>query len=173
MKRIFLALLVFVTSAAHAQLTAGQFSTLKAAVIADATAGPMRTAGDAFSLLAWCNAAKASTPAWRVASAQDADEAATYTSYDSLVAGKRDSWAIFLRGSRDFGKAKVRSWVVDVWGAATAASISESILQAGTENATNAQAAIGGPSAATGTVTAVKRNYDQQVTASEAARLLN
>lgn len=159
---------------AHAQLTTNQFNTLKAAIIADATAGPLRTAGDSVALLAWCNAQKAATPAWRVSvRPQDSDEASTYTAFDSVVAGKRESWRIFLMFNRDFSKAKVRNWVVDVWGAATAASISESILQAGTENATNAQNALGGTTATTGTVTALRRTFDQLVTASEAARLVN
>jgi hypothetical protein len=155
-------------------MTPQQLATLKAAIIADATAGPLRTAGDTFSLLAWCNGAKAATPAWRVSvPIQDSDEAATYTTYDSLVAGKRDSWAIFLKFNRNFSKNKVRNWITDVWGNATANSISEAILQAGTENATNAQAALGGTSRTTGTVTALDRSFTDLVSQPEINVLIN
>jgi len=153
-------------------LTTAQFNTLKAAIIADPTAGPLRQAGDTFSLLAWCNAQKAATPAWRTSvPAQDADEAATYTLFDSLVGGKRDSWRIFLMFSRDFSKAKIRNWVVDVW--TGIGTVPADVLTAGTENATNAQSAIGGTSATTSTVTALRRNFSDLVTQEEVNRLVN
>jgi hypothetical protein len=155
-------------------LTAPQLATLKTAIIADPVAGPLRLAGDTFSLLAWCNGPKPSTPAWRTqVLPQESDEAATYTTFDALAAGKRDSWRLFLGFARDYSKAKVRNWIVDVWGAATAASISEAILTAGVENATNAQAVLGGTSPATGTVTALKRNFDGQVMPEEVNKLVN
>lgn len=142
-------------------LTNAQRTTLLAAIKADATAGPIRAAGNVPGLLAWCNAAKAPAAlAWSVAvQPRTSDEAATYTTYDSLVAGKRDSWALFLGFARDFSRNKVRAWIVDVWGNATASSIAEAILQAGTENATNAQSIIGGNSKTTGTVTALDRTF--------------
>lgn len=157
-------------------LTTTQFNTLKAAIIADPVAGPIRLLGDSFGLLAWCNGAKtpAAVLAWRASvPAQDSDEAATYTTFDTLAAGKRDSWALFLAFARDFNKNKVRNWITDVWGAATATSVAEAVLQAGTENATNAQVAIGGASKITGTVTALDRGYVGLVTQDEANRLIN
>lgn len=146
-------------------LTNAQRNNLLAAIKADATAGPIRAAGNVPGLLAWCNAAKSPTAlAWSVAvQPQTSDEAATYTAYDSLVAGKRDSWALFLGFPRDFSRNKVRAWLTDVWGAATAGSIAESILLAGTENATNAQTIIGGNSKTTGTVTAIDRTFSAAV----------
>ena len=98
------------------------------------------------TLLAWCNGAKAGNPAWRISvPPQDSDEAATYTSYDTLAAGKRDSWSIFLKFNRDFTKAKVRSWITDVWGNATAGSDAAAILNgAGLRNITRAEAVLGG-----------------------------
>lgn len=155
-------------------LTNAQFQTLLAAVTGDATANGYKLAGDSYSLLAWCNgAASPAQPAWRLnVPAQDADEAATYTTYDSLIAGKRDSWGIFLRFNRDFSRNKVRNWVTDVWGNATAGSIAEAVLQAGTESATRAQAAIGGTSKTTGTVTALDRNYVGLVSQAEVNRLV-
>ena len=142
-------------------LTTAQRSTLLAAIKADATAGPIRAAGNVPGLLAWCNAAKSpAVLAWAVAvQPQTSDEAATYTAYDSIVAGKRDSWALFLGFPRDFSRNKVRAWIVDVWGSATAGSIAESILNAGTENASNAQVVLGGTSKTTGTVTATDRTF--------------
>ena len=154
-------------------MTPAQLATLKAAIIADPTAGPIRAAGDTASLGAWCNGAS-STLAWRTSvPAQDSDEAATYTTYDSLVQGKRDSWAIFLMFSRNFTKAKIRNWIVDVWGAATASSIAEAILQSGTEFATNAQVALGGTTRTTGTVSALSRTWAEQVSVEELSKLVN
>lgn len=156
-------------------LSPTQLADLKAAIIADPVAGPMRAAGDSFSLLAWCNAAADPVQlAWSVAvPAQVSDEAATYTLFDTLVGGKRDSWALFLNFPRSFARNKIRNWVVDVWGAAIAASVAEGILQAGTENATNAQVKLGGTSKTTGTVTALDRNFTAKVTAAEATSLVN
>lgn len=154
-------------------LTAAQLQTLKTAIIADPTAGPMRTAGDSASLGIWCNGPSA-TLAWQSAVApQVSDEAATYTLFDSIIAGKRDSWGIFLKFNRDYTKAKIRNWIVDVWGTAIAASISESILIAGTVAATNAQNALGGTLKTTGTVSAITRNFDGIVSQAELNQLVN
>lgn len=154
-------------------LTPTQLATLKTAIIADPVAGLMRTLGDTVSLQAWCNA-PSTTLAWRIAvSAQESDEAATYTTYDALVQGKRDSWLVFLRFSRDLSKAKIRNWIADIWGAATAGSISEAVLQAGTEFASNAQNVFGGASGSKGTVTAIKRTFDGQISGAEVNILVN
>jgi hypothetical protein len=154
-------------------LTTAQLATLKTAVIADPVAGPIRLAGDTFGLLAWCNAPKAGVTAWRTqVQPQELDEAASYATFDSLVAGKRDSWRILIMFPRDMSRVKVRNWVVDVWGAATAASISEAVLLVGTELATNAQAVFGGPSATTGTVTALRRAYAEAITQDEVNKLV-
>lgn len=156
-------------------LTAQQLAALKAAIQADATAGPMRVQGDTASLLAWCNGAKApAQAAWRVnVGIQDSDEAVDYSTYDTLSAGKRDSWNIFLKFNRSFARTKVRKWITDVWGAATAGSNGAAILAAGTESATNAQVALGGAVKTTDTVSALDRNYTDLVTQSEANQLVN
>jgi hypothetical protein len=169
------ALALLLALPALAALTTNQRNTLLTTIKADATAGPFRTAGDAFSLKAWCNAAKSpQLLAWSVAvPMQTSDEAATYTTYDTLVAGKRDSWSIFLRSTRNFSTNKIRAWITDVWGNATAGSVSESILQAGTESATNAQAAIGGSTKTTGTVTATDRTFTGQVDDSDINFFIN
>lgn len=145
---------------------------LLAAVKLNPTAAALRTAGEGYLLLAWCNNASL-VAAWRTAApASDSDEAATYLSYDNMTAGKRDSWSLFLRFSRDFSKAKIRTWVTDIWGNATPASISEGILKIGVEFATNAQAALGSTPATAGTVTAEVRNYDGRVNADDVAWMI-
>jgi len=150
-------------------LTNAQRNTLLAAVKADATAGPIRTIGDVTGLVSYLNGAATPTAlAWLPAAPVMAvEEAPNYTTYDSLAQGKRDSWMVFLRSARDFGKAKVRNWVVDIWGAATASSNAESVLKAATESATVAQVAIGGASKTTGTVTAMDRAFDEQVSTAD------
>jgi hypothetical protein len=156
-----------------ADLTPQQRQTLKTAVVADPVAGPARLAGDTATLRIWADGLSA-TDAWKLASSpQSSDEAATYTTYDSLVQGKRDSWRIFLMFTRDFTKAKIRNWVTDVWGAATGGSISESVLLSGVEKATNAQVVFGGTSPTTGTVTALKRNYTDRLTDADINWLVN
>lgn len=154
-------------------LTPAQLTTVRAAVIANSTAAAARTAGDTVSLLAWLNGSSA-TLAWRISVApQESDEAANYTTYDSLTQGKRDEWVRFLAFSRDFGKNKNRGVVTDVWGAAIANSISEGILQAGTELATNAQNALGGTAKTTGTVTATQRTFSSACDVTDANWLIN
>lgn len=153
-------------------LTTTQIVTLRAAVIADATAHALQAAGNLAGLLAWCNAASG-TLAWLSATPTSAaEEAPTYTTYDSLAQGKRDSWVMFLRSARDFGKNKIRNWIVDVWGNATAGSNSEAVLLAGTVAATNAQLVFGGPSRTTGTVTAIARAWEGTVSEFECKQLI-
>lgn len=154
-------------------LTTEQLATLKAYIIADPVAGPIRAAGDTYSLLAWCNGPSA-TQAWAAnVSPQVADEAANYTTFDSLTAGKRDSWKLFLAYPRSYGRNKVRNWVTDVWGAATAASVAEAVLTAGTEKARNAELAFGGSNKTTGTVTALDRTFVGLVDQQDANVLVN
>jgi hypothetical protein len=100
------------------------------------------------------------------------EEAPNYTTYDTLSQGKRDSWALFLHAPRDFGRNKVRLWVTDVWGNATAGSNAEAVLIAGTVFATNAQVAIGGTSRNTGAVTALDASFEDDVDILDATRLV-
>lgn len=141
-------------------LTPTQLTTLRTAVLADPVAAPLMQAGNLPGLMAWLNAPSGAV-AWRpLTPASDADEAPSYASYDTLSQGKRDSWVRFLAAARDYRKGKIRNWIVDVWGAATAASNSELILQAGTEPYTNAQVVFGGTVKKTGTVSATHRNWE-------------
>lgn len=162
--RLLLAIaMAFAATAASAQtLTTQQLNTLCAAVKADTTANAARVAGDTTALLKWLNGARSPQAlAWSTAVSKAAsDESPSYATYDSLAAGKRDSWTRFLDApSRDYSKNKVRAWITDVWGAATASSNAEAILLAGTRDASNAQFALGGASKTTGTVTALDLTY--------------
>lgn len=172
MKRFLLALCAGLLSlAASAQsLTEPQLATICTACKSAAACNTPRLIGDSVSVLQWLNAARTPiTLAWHTAAPMAAiEEAPTYTAYDSLVAGKRDSWVLFLRSPRDFTKAKTRNWVVDVWGSATASSNAEAVLQAGTFNASNAQNALGGTSRTTGTVSALDLVYQFQISQDEA-----
>lgn len=170
-----LAFAVSVGQAAAQALTPGQLATVCTAVKANPTANAARLAGDTVALLQWLNGARTPTAlSWRaIVPAQESDEAANYTSFDTLAQGKRDSWAIFLMFSRNYGKNKVRNTVVDVWGAAIASSVSEGILQAGTASATNTQFAIGGQSKTTGTVTATDFTFDGNANTADANWLVN
>lgn len=98
--------------------------------------------------------------AWRTnVQPNDADDAPDYSVFDALTQGKRDSWGFFLRTQRDFTRAKTRKWITDVWGAVTTGSNAEAILLAGTEAATVAEVAVGGPTRVQGSVSAIARNY--------------
>jgi hypothetical protein len=143
-------------------LTPAQLTTLKAAILAEtnATFVAYRNGGVDSGMSEWYNEAS-TTDAWRIAvDAQTMDEASDYASFDTIVAGKRDSWGLFLQyAPRDFGRQKTRKVITDVWGNATAGSNAEEILQAGVEKATRGEMVFGGTAATTGTVTATKRNW--------------
>jgi len=153
-------------------LTEAQVTTLRAAVFAVPVAAAMVAAGNVVALQNWCNGNSGSKRWLPAADALAVEEAPSYTSYDTLAQGKRDSWLLFLRNPRDFGRSAVRKWVTDVWGAAVAASNSEAILQAGTVNATRAQVALGGAQETTGTVTAYDTDYEEGVDITDATRLI-
>ena len=142
-------------------LTPAQLATLKAAILAEtnATFVALRSSGATGAMAAWYNEAS-TTDAWRISVPPiDSDAAPDYTTFDAISAGKRDSWGIFLAFTRDYTRNKVRKWVTDVWGNATAGSNSEAILQAAVEKAKRGEVVFGGSVATTGTVSATKRNF--------------
>lgn len=154
-------------------LTPQQRASVRAAAMADATASTFIKNGDVYSLLMWLNAPKTPTAlAWRTsAPSREVGQAPSYTNYDTLVAGKRDSWRLFLSDPRDFTLEKVRAWVVDVWGKATAGSNAAFVLMAGTEPVTNVQAAIGGAMQQTDSVSALVRLFDGQIDMEDASEI--
>lgn len=142
---------------------------LKSVILAetDSTFVGYRDSGSSGFMAEWLNT-KTTTDAWKSTSAQELDEAADYATFDTIVAGKRDAWKLFLdRAPRDMAKNKIRKVVTDVWGNATAASVAESILQAGLEKATRLELLMGNTSATTGTVTGVKRDWTGTVSFSD------
>jgi hypothetical protein len=147
-------------------LTTQQLATLKAAILAEtnATFVGYRTNGQTGLMRDWLN--KDKTPAvnaWRTdVQPQESDEATPWTAFDALSAGKRDSWnTAFMRYPRDFSRAKVRKWITDTWGAATAGSNAELILtDAGLRKITRAESILGGSTTATtGTVAALSLEW--------------
>lgn len=142
-------------------LKPAQITALRAAIFANPT-----------GLLAWCNT-DTSTRRWlSAAPVLDVEEAPVYTGYAALTQGARDSWALFLKSPRDFGKNKVRAWVTSVWGAATTGTNAEAILLAGSAIATNAQVALGGTSRTTDAVAALANAYEDLIDNGEADRLV-
>lgn len=127
------------------------------------------------AIKAWLDAEAVPTvKAWITAQPiTDTDDAPDYSTFDSLVAGKRDSWGFFLRQPRDFSRNKVRKWVTDIWGAATANSNAEAILLAATRKATNCELIFGGNDATTGTVTAKKLTFEGGASIEDIGRALN
>lgn len=158
-------------------MTPEQKAVVKAYVLADPvlvtyTSGP----GTDYGFIASALAAYASPPelAWKTSvPAVVSDDAPSYSTFDSIAAGKRDSWGFFLAQTRDFTRKKVRDWVVDVWGAATAGSNAEKILQAGTENMRVVEVVLGGTVKTTGTVTAKDRTYVGSIDLTEVASIFN
>lgn len=157
-------------------LTTSQLATLKAAINAEtnATFVGYRQAGSTGQMAEWLNGAS-TTDAWRVAvPAQALDEASDITTFDSVSAGKRDAWMLFLAyAPRDMSRNKNRKVITDVWGNATAASVSEGILQASVEKATRGELVFGSAAATTGTVTAVKRNWTGLITDADVIQALS
>lgn len=138
------------------ELTNPQRAALKLAIQADATAGPLLAGGKVRQLAKWCND-RGTTLAWReFVAAGELDEASNWAIFAGMPQGSREAWMRIFALSRDFSRAKVRKWVVDVWGAGADA---DAILQAGTEKATNAQLALGGTSKTSSGITALVRDF--------------
>lgn len=111
------------------------------------------------------------TPAWRTSvSPGEVDDSTNWTNFDSLSAGKRDSWQMFLARDRNFTRAKVRSWIVDIWGAGPAA---EALMNLGIETATYGQERLGGTVENIGSISALDRNYIGKFTHDQVSAALN
>lgn len=163
-------------------MTPTQLATLKTAIIADPTAGPMRVAGDAYSLLAWCNGPSA-TLAWRNAvSGSEIYDAHKPVEYIARSAAERSAFDLMADSSRqhDFNVAAKRNGVADIFSGASNSTSRTAIFTVAQEFATNAQLILGGSTVSVGgnanmaeTVSAFKRNWSGQVTADEASKLVN
>ena len=111
------------------------------------------------------------TDAWRVSmSGRDLFEATDVTKFDGLAAGKRDAWRLLLTFAPvDMTRQKNRKAAQDVWGNAD----SVAALQACTRKATVAENALGGASATTNTVSALKLNWEGALSTDDVSYALN
>ena len=109
--------------------------------------------------------------AWKVAmSGRDLFEATDVTKFDGLAAGKRDAWRLLLNFAPvDMTRQKNRKAAQDVWGN----SDSVAVLQACIRKATVAEAALGGNSATTNTVSALKLNWEGTLSTDDVSYALN
>lgn len=154
--------------------TPAQRALIRTAILADPIASAYLSAQDNYSLKLWCNSAKApAVLAWGALTPSAARTNSDWPGFDSLTAGKRDSWGHFLAEGQDMTLPKVRKWITDVWGPATAGSASAVLLQGGTDPATNAQVAIGGVPATVGTVTAIVRAFPGLLDDEDTGKIVN
>ena len=158
------------------QLSLAQRQALKAHILADPALAAIASGPgiDIEGIRVALNAnASPVTKAWKISVPQeDADDAPDYSTFDAIVAGKRDSWGFFLARSRDFTRNKVRKWITDIWGNATTNSNAEAILQAGTVNATRAEVVIGGTTRTTGTVSGLERTMVGELSQQDVSLIL-
>ena len=158
-------------------MTPTQLATLKAYILSQPDLAPISSgpATDYAQIATLLNAnAAPETLAWMTAVEPAViDDAPNYANFDTIQAGKRDSWGFMLARSRDFTRNKTRKWVTDIWGNATAGSDAEAILLAATEKASRAEVAFGGATKTTGTVTALDRVWQGEVSITDVNQAMN
>jgi len=85
-------------------LTTAQLTTLKAAILAETATAfvTFRQQGATGAMADWINGTlQPNVIAWKSsATATELDEGADYSAFDSVAAGKRDAWAMFLQYGR-------------------------------------------------------------------------
>lgn len=153
-------------------LTTEQQTTLANAIKAETTAeviAALAIRNDVF-LAQWCNQAS-TTDAWNSEmTATDLFQAMDVAKFDNLTAGKRDAWRLML----DFAPINCtrntnRKAILDIWGATDSVSVLNSCIR----KATKAEKYIGGNSATTNTVTALKLNWVGIIEITELSKALN
>ena len=160
-------------------ITTAQLVTLKASILAETnpTFIALRQTGATGQMAEWINGTLVPNQAAWLSSASSValDEGADYSLFDSIVAGKRDAWALFLRyAPRNMTRARNRKVVTDVWGNATAASVAESILIASTRTITRGEGYLGGVvTATTGTVTALRLAWEGAISNDDVVQAVN
>lgn len=113
------------------------------------------------------------TDAWQSnMSGRDLFEATDITKYDNITkTGKREAWRMMLDFAPiDFTRQKYRKVCTDVWEVAAEAT---AVLQACTRKATVAEKALGGNSASTGGVSALKLNFEGALSTDDVSYALN
>lgn len=165
-----LALLCAVLPARAQTLKPAQMQTLSAAFRAEPTLATAVSQRRDDLIADWCNAASA-TDAWlKSADARVIFQAADITKYDALTAGKRAAQDRIERYAPiDFGVNKMRTAIVDIWGAADAVAV----LQGLREKATNCQNALGGTSKTTQAVTGLDRTWAGILSVNDVSDILN
>ena len=163
-------------------LTDAQLATLKAAIIADPTAGPIRTAGDTYSLLDWCNG-PSTTLAWRTkVTGGEIYNAHKPVEYIARSAAERQAFDLMCCGDRahDFTVAAKRNGVADIFSGSTNSTSRTAIFTTAQDYATRAQIVLGGATVSVGgtanmseTVSALKRTWADLVSQSEANQLVS
>ena len=111
------------------------------------------------------------TDAWRSnVSGNDLFGMTDVTKFDGLTAGKRDAWRLMLDFSPiDMTRNAYRRAVVDAWGNIESVAILKDCLR----KATVAEVALGGNSATTNTVSALKLNWEGTLGVMDVAVALN
>lgn len=181
-------------------LNSTQRASLLAAIVADGTANGYRTAGDAFSLKAWCNAPGA-VNVWRTDAPVSAiidsitwssytpndppDSTATYTNRALLAQTKQMNMQLMLQGrtALDASRANIRAGLRDAviqlptgvnGGMVVAGGASGSTtLGACVRSATRAEGVLAAAAQVTGTVSAQILTFEGAVDDDVAAWLVN
>lgn len=154
-----------------------QLQALKASIAADPalSALPRSTLSAVQIAIAYNADASPVEKAWiSSASRQQLDSDADYSNFDSVVAGKRAAWDLFLAGTpRNMKENKARKLIEDVWGASNATNTNAfKILTACSRNITRAEALLGGSTtdssgSGAGTVTAKKLSWEGAITSDD------
>lgn len=102
------------------QLTAAQKATLRAAILADATAGPLAAANDDQGVANWLNGPQAAFFVWKTRVTQTEMHAAyVWTEMDNLAQAKFNQLTLMLQpGAINPSIANVRQGISDIFSAA-------------------------------------------------------
>jgi hypothetical protein len=151
-------------------LTASQKTALAAGLRAetDATVVAALAKGDHVYLETWCNG-NSTTDVWNVLRGADLFELTDIPKFIGLVAANRDAWRLMLDFAPiDFTRGPTRKSVVDVWGATDGPTV----LQGGKRKGTKGEIYIGGSTATTGAVSALKLDYSGPLTYTDIGQAL-
>lgn len=151
-------------------LTSTQMTTLATAIKANADCAQWLPTRVDSEIAAYYNVLSASDAWVSAMTGGDLFEATDVTKFDGLTAGKRDAWRLMLDFAPiDATRAKQRKAIQDVWGN----SDSVAVLQACTRKATRAEVVLGGNSATTNTVAALKLNWEGLLSTDDVSAALN
>lgn len=134
-------------------LTTTQLQTLRTAALADPTAAAIITAGDTFSMQAWLNAKQTPTvKAWKTRySGDDLYNAHKPVEYIARSAAERSAFDLMIARTVDPSKNVIRKGIEDIFSGVFNSTSRAAILNDMQENATRAEAFIGGATQVTAT----------------------